>query len=181
MGWEVHVLGVAFVMGGCSSILSLTHTLILTLRHPPSLLTVPYPLPPQLLCPPGSHFPPTPLDGDGEEQAECEIWDLTKAKDWMSWDGESGSGFELTKAQPPVPISVSLTRTPGTPALYTLLTEDGRAYAMYTSTQLSHLRLDASGAINKGDFADEAVVARPARHTRLGHFSTTSAPSSSLT
>lgn len=89
MGWELRPLGVAFVIGGCSSILVLPHHLKLTLRHPPSLLTVPHPLPEQLLCPPGSHFPPTPLDGDSEEQVECDIWDMTKAREWIIYDGES--------------------------------------------------------------------------------------------
>lgn len=87
MGWTLKPTGIAFVMGGCTSILAQPHSLLLTLRHPPSILAVPYPLPPQLLSPPGSHFPPIPLDGDGEDQVECDIWDLTKGQHWLSYGG----------------------------------------------------------------------------------------------
>lgn len=91
MGWELQPLGSAFIMGGCESFYPppSTHHLALTLRHPPSLLLVPYPIPAQLLSPPGSHFPPVPLDGDGEEQVECEVWDLTRGKEWLRYSGES--------------------------------------------------------------------------------------------
>lgn len=75
-------------MGGCTSLISQPHHLLVTLRHPPSLLNVPYPIPDHLLAKPGSHFPPPPLDGDGEDQVECEVWDMTKAKEWMSFDSE---------------------------------------------------------------------------------------------
>jgi hypothetical protein len=93
MGWELRSLGVAFVMGGCESVLLQAHALLITLRHPPSVLTAPYPLPQQLISPPGSHFPPTPLDGEGEEQVECEVWDLTKAREWMDWQGGLDAGI----------------------------------------------------------------------------------------
>lgn len=88
MGWELKPLGAAFVMGGCESLHAQPHALLLTLRHPPSILTVPYPIPVQLLTPPGSHFPPPPMDGDGEEQVECEVWDLTLGKKWMVYEGQ---------------------------------------------------------------------------------------------
>lgn len=87
-GWELRALGSAFVMGGCTSLHAQAHNLLVTLRHPPSVLTVPYPIPPQLLAQPGSHFPPPPLDGDGEDQVECDVWDLLRAKDWMGFTGQ---------------------------------------------------------------------------------------------
>ena len=76
-------------MGGCTSLHAQPHNLLITLRHPPSILSVPYPLPSHLLTPPGSHFPPPPLDGDGEDQVECDIWDMLKAKEWMEFRGKS--------------------------------------------------------------------------------------------
>ena len=88
MGWKLASAGVAFVMGGCSSILPLPHTLILTLRHPPCVLTVTYPIPSHLLATPGSHFPPTPLDGNGGDQVDSDVWDLSKGRDWMVWNGK---------------------------------------------------------------------------------------------
>lgn len=88
MGWELKAQGTAFAMGGCRSVLPQQHHLLLTLQHPPALLTVPYPIPAQLITPPGSHFPPLPLDGESEEQVECDLWDLSKAKDWMDQTGE---------------------------------------------------------------------------------------------
>lgn len=88
LGWELRALGSAFIMGGCTSLHAQPHNLLITLRHPPSILTVPYPIPAHLLSAPGSHFPPPPLDGDGEDQVECDIWDMLKAKDWMGFKGE---------------------------------------------------------------------------------------------
>jgi len=76
-------------MGGCTSLHAQPHNLLITLRHPPSILSVPYPIPGHLLSPAGSHFPPPPLDGDGEDQVECDIWDMLKAKDWMDFRGRS--------------------------------------------------------------------------------------------
>ena len=87
MGWSLVYLGVAFVMGTCTTVLAQSHSLMVCLRNPPSILTVPYPLPPALLTRPGSHFPPPPLDGEGEEQVDVEVWDMTKAKDWMVQNG----------------------------------------------------------------------------------------------
>lgn len=88
LGWELRALGSAFIMGGCTSLHAQPHNLLITLRHPPSILTVPYPVPAHLLSAPGSHFPPPPLDGDGEDQVECDIWDMLKAKDWIGFKGE---------------------------------------------------------------------------------------------
>ena len=89
LGWELRALGSAFIMGGCTSLHVQPHNLLITLRHPPSILSVPYPIPGHLLSAPGSHYPPPPLDGDGEDQVECDIWDMLKAKDWMDFRGRS--------------------------------------------------------------------------------------------
>jgi hypothetical protein len=124
MGWSLRSLGAAFIMGDPQSLHAQTHSLLITLRNPPSVLTVPYPIPSQLLAPPNSHFPPPPLDGDGPEQDDCEIWDLTKAKDWMHWD-------EI----PPIPLSFKVSRTQGLPALYTMVMEDGKVWGMHTITK----------------------------------------------
>lgn len=88
LGWELKAQGVAFAMGGCRSVLPQQHNLLLALQHPPAVLAVPYPLPPQLVTPPGSQFPPLPLDGDTEEQVECELWDLTRGREWIDQKGE---------------------------------------------------------------------------------------------
>jgi hypothetical protein len=88
LGWELRALGSAFIMGGCTSLHAQPHNLLITLRHPPSVLTVPYPGPQHLLTAPGSHFPPPPLDGDGEDQVECDIWDMLKGRDWMGFKGK---------------------------------------------------------------------------------------------
>lgn len=122
MGWTLRSLGVAFVMGGCESVQVQTHTITCTLRHPPSILTAPYPLPASLLSPPGSHHPPPPLDGDGEEQAECETWDMEQAKAWMICEGAV-----------PAPKSMSTAKTQGTPTGQILRMEDGRVWIMHAA------------------------------------------------
>lgn len=124
MGWTLRSLGAAFIMGHPQSLFAQSHSLLITLKSPPSILTVPYPIPSQLIAPPNSHFPPPPLDGDGPEQDECEIWDLVKAKEWMQCQGA-----------PPVPLSIKLSRTPGTPVLYTMVMDDGRVWGMHTVTR----------------------------------------------
>jgi hypothetical protein len=86
-------------MGGCTSLHAQPHNLLITLRHPPSILSVPYPIPGHLLSAPGSHFPPPPLDGDGEDQVECDIWDMLKAKDWMDFRGTSLFGNDCADGQ----------------------------------------------------------------------------------
>ena len=88
MGWKLASTGVAFVMGGCTSILPHPHTLNLTLRHPPCILTVTYPVSSHLLAAPESHFPPRPLDGNGGDQVDSDIWDLSQGKGWMVWKGK---------------------------------------------------------------------------------------------
>ncbi|OCF41006.1 hypothetical protein I317_05206 [Kwoniella heveanensis CBS 569] len=128
MGWELRSLGTAFIMGGCESLVTQPHNLLILLRHPPSLLSIPYPVPSQLLSPPGSHFPPPPLDGDSESQVDCEAWDLTQARDWMVGGND-----------PPVPTGLTANRTPGLPVVYTLINQDGRLYAMYQSSQLAQM------------------------------------------
>lgn len=124
MGWTLRSLGAAFIMGHPQSLFAQSHSLLITLKSPPSILTVPYPIPSQLIAPPNSHFPPPPLDGDGPAQEECEIWDLAKAKEWMQCQGA-----------PPVPLSIKLSRTPGTPVLYTMVMDDGRVWGMHTVTR----------------------------------------------
>ncbi|WWC93237.1 hypothetical protein V866_000070 [Kwoniella sp. B9012] len=132
MGWDLRSLGTAFIMGRCESLVLQPHNLLLVLQHPPSILSVPYPIPSQLLSPPGSHFPPPPLDGDSEAQVDCNIWDLQNAKDWMIPSGPSGMGI-------PLPQEITTFRTPGLPTLYTLLNQDGRLYVMYQAAQLAQI------------------------------------------
>ncbi|WVR09306.1 hypothetical protein IAU60_006371 [Kwoniella sp. DSM 27419] len=128
MGWELRSLGTAFTMGGCESLVAQPHNLLVLLRHPPSLLSIPYPVPTQMLSPPGSHFPPPPLDGGADVQADCQIWDLSNARDWMEGDAEL-----------PAPGQLTASRTTGLPVVYTLLNQDGRLYAMYQASQLAQL------------------------------------------
>ena len=78
-------------MGKCPHIYPQSHNLLLSLQHPPGILSVPWPLPSALLSPPGSHFPPAPLDGDGEDQADCEMWELAEGREWV----DSSGGFAL--------------------------------------------------------------------------------------
>lgn len=120
-------------MGRCTSVLPQPHSIILTLQHPPALLTVPFPIPSQLLTPPGSHFPPLPLDGDTEEQVECELWDFTRGHEWL-----------LQDTNVPVPLSMSSTRVPAMPVTYSLVVDDGRAYVMYATNALNLFRPDVS-------------------------------------
>ncbi|KAK8854501.1 hypothetical protein IAR55_003240 [Kwoniella newhampshirensis] len=127
MGWQLRSLGTAFIMGGCESVLPQPHNLIMTLRHPPSLLTIPYPVPSPLLSPPGSHFPPPPLDGETEAQIECDTWDLNNAREWLTGD------------VPPIPKVMTTSRTPGLPVVYTVLASDGRAYVIYQASQLAQI------------------------------------------
>jgi hypothetical protein len=114
-------MGAAFLMGHPQSLFAQSHSLLISLRNPPALLSVPYPIPSQLVAPPNSHFPPPPLDGDGPEQDECEIWDLGDAQGWMRY-GDTA----------PVPLSVKVSRLQGTPALYTMVMDDGRVWGMHT-------------------------------------------------
>lgn len=127
MGWELRALGTAFVMGGCESVLPQAHNIMMTLRHPPSILSVPYPAPSQLLTPPNSHFPPPPLDAATESQIECETWDLGSSRSW------------IIGKEPPIPTKLTAHKTPGLPMLHTMLTKDGRAYAVYQASQLIHV------------------------------------------
>ncbi|WVQ90764.1 hypothetical protein IAS59_004548 [Cryptococcus gattii] len=126
MGWELRALGTAFVMGGCEYVLPQTHNIIMALRHPPSILSVPYPVPSQLLTPPNSHFPPPPLDAATESQVECETWDLGNSRSW------------IIGREPPVPTKMTAHKTPALPMLHIMLTKDGRAYAVYQASQLIH-------------------------------------------
>jgi hypothetical protein len=82
LGWTIRALGTAFLMGGCTSVHPQAHSLIITLKHPPSILTVSFPVDQSLLSPAGSHFPPKPLDG---EVGEGDIWDMHTSKEWMVW------------------------------------------------------------------------------------------------
>ena len=88
VGWKLKPLGVAFVMGKCTHVYLQSRNLLLSLQHPPGILSVPWPIPSALLSPPGSHFPPAPLDGDGEDQAECEMWELAEGKIWIDSTGK---------------------------------------------------------------------------------------------
>lgn len=136
-GFELKNRGVAFVMGKCTSVVAQSHNLLLSLQHPPSIFVVPWPLPTQLVTPPGSHFPPLPLDGDSEAQVECEMWDLGKAKDWLDQSGKlHGSPFELTTERIPAPMAMTASRLQGMPVTYTILTDEGRVYAMYAVSQV---------------------------------------------
>ncbi|KAL7422502.1 WD40 repeat protein [Cryptotrichosporon argae] len=129
-------LGVAFAMGAVQFVLAQSHSLLVLLRHPQSILLVPWPLPPSLLSPPGSHFPPAPLDGEGEEQVGIESWELAKGADWIDYE-----------TQPPVPQALSVNRTHGLPTVYTLLCDDGRAYAFHLSSQTRIETTDAGSPL----------------------------------
>lgn len=110
-------------MGTCESLSPISHALLIALRNPPAILTVPYPLPEHLLALPDSHFPPPPLDGDGPEQTGCELWDLNKGKEWIHLGKDT---------EPPVPKHIGVSKSTGTPALYTMTTDDGRVWGMHT-------------------------------------------------
>nr|XP_019011783.1 uncharacterized protein I206_03889 [Kwoniella pini CBS 10737]OCF50564.1 hypothetical protein I206_03889 [Kwoniella pini CBS 10737] len=129
MGWELRCLGTAFVMGRCQSLVTQPHNLLLVLQHPPSILTVPYPIPIQLLSPAGSHFPPPPLDGDSESQIDCSIYDLSSNTEWL---------------KDPLPTGITSFRIPGLPILYSLTNQDGRLYIMYQSSQLAQMTTSES-------------------------------------
>ncbi|ODN94637.1 hypothetical protein L198_04776 [Cryptococcus wingfieldii CBS 7118] len=124
MGWQLTYLGTAFVMGGCQSILCQSHNLLITLRHPPSILSVPWPVPSQLLTPPNSHFPPPPLDAATEAQIECDVWDLSAGKEW------------LVGEKPAVPTKMTSMKTHGMPVVHTMLSADGRGYVVYLASHL---------------------------------------------
>lgn len=184
MGWSLRNLGVGFIMGGCESMSAQSHSFSFTLRHPPAVLTVPWPIPLQLLAPPGSHFPPPPMDGGGEDQVECEVLDMSELGWMMPLDAGSGSGsggnrgeqdggvngqagterqsMERQKAwTPSVPKSFGLHRTAGTPAVHTLVMEDGRVWAMY----LARSRREAVSIDRRHDCLNRAAI--HARHIAL--------------
>lgn len=125
MGWTLKPLGSAFIMGTCQTLCAQSHSLLIGIRNPPALLTVPWPVPGHLLAPSDTHFPPPPLDGDGPEQADCEIWDLTQGRDWAGWAGD-----------PPAPRYIGVSKTPGMAAMYTMLTDDGRVWGMHAATRI---------------------------------------------
>ena len=129
-------------MGRCTTILPQSHTLLIGLQHPPAILSVPWPIPSSLISPPGSHFPPKPVDGDGEDQAECEIWELDGGAPWVVRTGSLSLLHEegaqcLAGKDPPYPIRLYSMRTAGTPILYALQTSDGRSYSMFAKSQLA--------------------------------------------
>ncbi|ORY32121.1 RIC1-domain-containing protein [Naematelia encephala] len=133
-GWALRPAGVAFVMGGCTSVLPLPHSLLLGLRHPPGLLEVPWPLPQTLVGgKTGNQYPPAPLDG-----ADGQLWDM--ANTWM---------------KPSPPLKLSVTRTQGLPAMYTMLTTDGRVWGMYTSVQAGQYQPGSSRTTSR--FVGQAI------------------------
>ncbi|BEJ15800.1 hypothetical protein CspHIS471_0504050 [Cutaneotrichosporon sp. HIS471] len=151
-GWELRCDGVAFAMGRATAVLPQQHSLVITLQHPPAFLTVPYPIPAHLLTPPGSHFPPAPLDGDTEEQVECELWDMGRAE-WL-----------LQGTQVPIPVSLGATRTPALPTAYSLLTDDGRAYVMYATSAVELFkseRRQASGTSSSASSSKLSPLPQP--------------------
>ncbi|KAL1407763.1 WD40 repeat protein [Vanrija albida] len=154
-GYELKPTGVAFVMGRCQSVLAQQHNLLLSLQHPPAILNVPFPIPQQLLAAPGSHFPPLPLDGDTEEQVECDIWDLTEAKAWIRQE-----------ERVPVPLSITATRVHGLPTTYTILMDDGQVYAMHHVLQLEMVRAERGGF--RGGGTDRVVRHDPDKDKFIG-------------
>ena len=82
-GFTLKPLGAAFVMGGITTILPQPHTLLIGLRHPASILTVPWPIPVEHLSPAGSHFPPAPLDAGETLVDGIEHWDMAEGAEWM--------------------------------------------------------------------------------------------------
>ncbi|KAK1921027.1 RIC1-domain-containing protein [Papiliotrema laurentii] len=132
-GWTLKPLGAGFVMGGITTLLAQPHALMFGLRHPPSVLTVPWPIPTEYLTPAGSTFPPNPLDGTATGQEDIEQWEVSQGSDWIS-SSEGGS----------IPVHLSISRTQGLPTLHALRTADGRVYAMYRDQQLAKLNLSPS-------------------------------------
>ncbi|KAK4690054.1 RAB6A-GEF complex partner protein 1, partial [Tremellales sp. Uapishka_1] len=126
-GWRLEPKGVTFLMGGCESILAQPHNLLITLRHPPSILSVPYPIAPTFLTAAENHFPPIPLDGE-----DCDVWDLTRGKGWLSYANE-----------PPVPQTLGYHKTPGLPGLFTLLTGNGCVYSMTSGIPAIHRSVES--------------------------------------
>lgn len=47
----------------------------------------------------------------------------------------------------PVPTAMTATRIPGLPVTYSLLTDDGRVYAVYASNQIELLRTEVRGLL----------------------------------
>ena len=72
-------------MGGCTAVLPQAHTLMLGLQRPPSILSLPWPIPKFCLAPPSSHYPPPPLDGGEMDKEEFETWELSG--DWIVQGG----------------------------------------------------------------------------------------------
>lgn len=85
-----------------------------------------------MVAAPGSHFPPTPLDSEGGG----EVWELEKGKAWMG-EGETSS-----------PMRLGTSRTPGLPTLYTMLTEDGRVWGMFTTLQINQVMGEVSASLS---------------------------------
>ncbi|WVO14603.1 hypothetical protein L204_102239 [Cryptococcus depauperatus] len=155
MGWNLRSIGVAFVMGGCEFILPQTSHLLITLRHPPSILEVPWPVPSHLVTPPGSHFPPPPLDGASEAQVECKSFDLSNAQ-WIR--GE-------------IPSKLYSHRTPGLPALHIMVTSKGRVFAVYRNSHLVRLLASESPKQeleNGREFIEEVIHPLPVSAQNCG-------------
>ena len=87
VGFTLKPLGAAFIMGNAAAIVAQPHALMMGLKHPPSITSVPWPIPTEHLSPAGSHFPPNPLDG-GSQNEDFNSWDVAQGKEWLMAEGQ---------------------------------------------------------------------------------------------
>lgn len=88
VGITLKPLGAAFIMGSAATIVAQPHSLVMGLKHPPSITSVPWPIPTEHLSPAGSHFPPNPLDGGVKNEEGFESWDVSQGREWLVEEGE---------------------------------------------------------------------------------------------
>ncbi|EIW68335.1 hypothetical protein M231_00343 [Tremella mesenterica] len=118
MGWQLDYRGAAFAMGSCTSLLVQTHNLMLCLRHPPAILTVPYPLPQEMLSL-ESDVPPVPLDGG--EGKDVQIWEFEGSGEWM----------RMVENSLPIPRDLHVSKVQGMQTMWIMTTTEGRVYALH--------------------------------------------------
>lgn len=75
-------------MGNAAAIIAQPHALMMGLKHPPSITSVPWPIPPEHLSPAGSHFPPNPLDGGAQNEEGFGNWDMSQGSEWLVSEGK---------------------------------------------------------------------------------------------
>lgn len=130
------------MMGGVTTIIPQPHALMFGLKHPPSLLTTPWPIPTEFFTPPGSHFPPNPLDGGGPGRDDFEHWEMAEGSEWI--EGESKCDFYLSSfhvlsvaESSSIASEIIVSRVQSLPTLHALRTAEGKVFAMYKTQQLA--------------------------------------------